>query len=261
MSRGLNPYDEARIQKRLWTPAILRPDIWVDPNDGTITPTSLINKGTAFSSASATAAHYALETIQGRKLLRRTSIGTCFISNSNYCPYKSRFSVYGFGLVTSTLFPGIFFGGTTTTGFLSYDMLNTTWDLYHLNNGTDWYGIGNTTFVTGNDGGVPLLMWNRRTSDTSVQIGAWAQNFTAITGTMTISNTVPVGTTTVGIYGRGPFIAPSSAGLYGEVLAFERDIGEGNELKVQGYIAWNANSAHILPASHPFRNCPPLIGD
>jgi hypothetical protein len=33
MARGINIYDEARLQGRLWTPGLLRPDLWLDAAD------------------------------------------------------------------------------------------------------------------------------------------------------------------------------------------------------------------------------------
>ena len=50
-------------------------------------------------------------------------------------------------------------------------------------------------------------------------------------------------------------------GSFGGAIVFNRSLRLSEIQKLEGYILWLRNLQSILPASHPFRNRPPLIGD
>lgn len=51
------------------------------------------------------------------------------------------------------------------------------------------------------------------------------------------------------------------AGGIGEVLRFDTAFAQFERQRLEGYLAWRWCTVGDLPASHPFRNRPPMIGD
>jgi len=68
----------------------------------------------------------------------------------------------------------------------------------------------------------------------------------------------------IGFDYRGVSIAgPYSpyTGLMGEMLIFSKEVSSAEANAINGYLAWKWGMVSRLPAGHPFKNRPPLIGD
>ena len=247
MPRGTSRYDEAQLQRRLWTPHVLRPSVWFDAADlSTLTLVSgdasewRDKSGNGRHVSQATAANrptYAVSGLNGRPALdwgsatNNKGLRNDAVSNFNPTRYfivadydgPNPFNEFA-GLVTH-----IPFGGTA-------DLLMTN------NTSAIWYS--GTYFQNGNPTAVTTAL--PTISSPFVAASNFAQN----------TNRTSL------FIGNDRFLTGLTRGWRGkisEVLAIDYVPSVAERNRAEGYLAWKWGIP--LDARHPFVNRPPLIGD
>lgn len=273
MPRGLNRYDEAGVvQKRLWTPAVLRPKHWYDAFDLSTLQfqtavSSWANKGTdegnATQSTGANQPTYLSVDPDG------TRRGYPFLSFD--------------GTNDSLILPTPWGLNPTPQCTLicvarPFGPATTPWKnvIFGSNDGSLWNirDNGSTTFSQfRNVSSAP-----RQTAPDAW--GIYSITFQYVNGTADIvtshNNGTQIATTTSAHSGGGLNAGHSPAYLcrgdgstgtttslirLAEVLAIPSFIGTQGRQNLEGYFAWKWGMINLLPATHPFINRPPLIGD
>ena len=246
MPRGLNPYDEAQLQRRLWTPNVLRSALWFDAADlSTLTLVSgdasewRDKSGNGRHVSQATAARrptYAELGLNGRPTLDWGSAinnkGLENLSVSNFNPTRyfivadydgaDPFNEHA-GLVTHNFTAGIDIIIANNTGILWYSG-----SYFHNGNPT----ATNVALPTINS---PFVL---------------ASNFAHSTNRLNL------------FIGNDRFLTGVTRGWRGkisEVFALDYVPSVAQRQVAEGYLAWKWGIR--LDARHPFVNRPPLIGD
>ncbi len=262
MPRGFNDYDTARLQGRLWTPAVLRPAAWFDAADqSTITISTGVSEwrdksGNGNNLAQATSGTQpsfsqnswnGLSTIglSGSQAMRNTTLafGTkysivCAFNRTGGSSYQ-RFVESNAGIPGS----GIFFFGSLNGNFATFF-------------GTE-------------------LGWNDITENTpsisvsSPSVGSVVNNGDVINSAFPYVNgneqnakngsTLDVTGFAFGAFWSGSSFSQWWQGNAAEILIIKKVLDIPELKAVEGYLShkW----AIRLAASHPFANRPPLIGD
>jgi hypothetical protein len=266
MPRGLNPYDEAQLQRRLWTPDLLRPALWLDAADrSTITIATGVsqwrdksgNERNATQSTAANQPAYTIGGLNGRNILTFDGTNDHLLHSFNASPAPhSVFAVArrtsgGGGSGYQVLFEAI--------GLNSAFGVNISAKAFNL---TNWGEYINSWI----DSGQSLL-----------------NNWSAVA---MISPTATSGTETLDTNGRTTTVAytaryPGDAfarqaigadpgfglgdgvlkGDIAEIVVFMSALSKSGRDLMIGYLAWKWGLVSKLLASHPFCNRPPLIGD
>ena len=246
MPRGLNPYDEAGLQGRLWTPNVLRPALWFDAADlSTLTLVSgdasewRDKSGNGRHVSQATAARrptYAALGLNGRPTLDWGSAinnkGFQNLSVSNFNPTRyfivadydgaDPFNEHA-GLVAHTFTAGIDLILTNNTSTIWYSG-----SYFHNGNLT----ATNVALPTINSPFVLASNFAHSTNRTNLFIG----NDRFLTG-----------------------LTRGWRGKISEVFALDYVPSVAQRQVAEGYLAWRWGIR--LDARHPFVNRPPLIGD
>lgn len=267
MPRGVNQYDEAQLQGRLWTPRVLNPTLWVKANaPGTLTVSGTTVTGVtdAASGAAWTVAGsigYDLTQLGGLPTLRFNNITQAQIltlaqtyagSDITLVSLHRNRSVTGSRIQYGRLFslwrePNDYAG--TSGGILTYGVTGA--------NGVAFYRNASIAGQTS-----PLIndVWGcavATRSGTSVTMSL--DGGTRTTGTTAAANfnftNVRIGND------DGPRADSGMDGYIAENLLITRALSLREELALTGYLAWEWGRVGTLPAAHPFRNRPPLIGD
>lgn len=260
MPRGLSDYDSARVQGRLWTPAVLRPDAWLDVSD-----LSTIQYATGIS-------QIADKSGRGNNVTQSTT---------GYQPT----------LLTNRLngLPVAKFDGTDdalsfASGFMNaWSSVSFIWVMYGAG-GDNNANFGPTTFSTGieliyvNVISKPTL-WRinnselvgsnlystSNTAPTISSISSDANSSGAWNGGAAVSMTSSAGISPLnynGVYNIGKYNGNSGYAAdmaFGEWLIFNSFLSQRDRQMSEGYLSWKW--AIPLAADHPFANRPPLIGD
>lgn len=260
MPRGTDALDEARLQGRLWTPARLSPDIWIDPNDATTLTvsgagdiTAARNKGTAALQFTGTT-QVALIASQRLSWMERKANALGLVSSAAYAiiPASKRFTAFCLYVSTGDASQALLGLSHQVAG--NSVLLNENIGGFAINDGT-WRGVGAAPSFNGR---ISLLS-NRRTGNTSVDISVRQDGYSS--GGTLVAADVSLAAATLGLGGHGTTTFTGKGYPMGEVLFWPTDIGAANAQRVEGYLAWKSLIPALLPASHPFRNRPPLIGD
>lgn len=268
MPRGTSPLDEARLQGRLWTPAD-QSALWLDPADP-----SAFSFGTGISewrdkssngrnATQATGANQptlAAAALNGLPLVRFDGLNDILIANFGAALQVTNFSHTwlmvrrgtGTGDTYQPSLAGWDSAGTNVGGYhfiksnnlFGASVPHGTWGIYDLSSGTV-YANGRPEIMTFS---AETTAW--RVLRNGVQEGT--------TGTIPSANTVIDG---ISIGGSTNPVRYSLID-YGDVISF---IGQNRQnarqsQTAEGYIAWKWGLQGNLPANHPFRNRPPLIG-
>jgi hypothetical protein len=266
MPRGLNPYDEAKLQGRLWSPAQMRTALWLDADDvSTITVATGVSEwrdksGNGRNATQSTAANqpaYTIGGLNGRNILTFDGTNDHLLHSFNASPAPHSVFVVarrtsggggsGYQLIFEAVGPNSAFGINLSAKAFS----SNNWGTY-INSWTD-------------SGGSLLNNW--------AAIGIISPNATSGTEIFDTNGK----TTTVAYTARYPgdafarqaIGADPAFGLVDGVL--KGDIAEivvvmsalskyYRDLTI-GYLAWKWGIVSSLAASHPFVNRPPLIGD
>lgn len=255
MPRGINVYDEARLQGRLWTPTLLRgvgklarwftaADVDCDGSAGISPFRDLSGWG-----ANATQATAGTRPVFTRGVYRR--------------PYALYDTSEKFNIFTTVTYNGT--NGVSWAGVVFYNSSN------------------QNTIIGGSSGGE--LQFRINTSN-QVQLVRRAQaDLVNTTATLTVNTPAIVGCdaassgcaawlngtsvsngSNAAVSNGGSNIGTGGAGehLRGgvfEVLGSELKWVQRERDLVDGYLAWQNGLVGSLPASHPFASRPPLIGD
>jgi hypothetical protein len=263
MPRGLNPYDRAKKQKMLWTPQLLGSEYFVgfsakDMGGISITSGSSVNTWSDLLRNGRDVTSGAIKpTYDSNKFLGNpcvvfsnspmTSSATlpagstyswlCLVKDNNVAATLSEPFSIGTSLSSRSMELVLNFNGAVIDGAMC--------------------GFNNS--VLGKHSGSPV-----KSAPTLIGIGlqsgvGWAR-FNGINGTAGGSGV----STDAAIFqlggSRPQNIYPLTGDLYC-FMAISSELDSPNFLKVESWIAWEFRMESLLPASHPFRNRPPLIGD
>lgn len=264
MPRGTSPYDEARLQGRLWAPASLAPSHWYSLNRG-----GSIGFGTGIAS---------LGDLSGNGNTLSQATGTAqpaYVTNAWQQFAAARFdgsndvmvasAATGITNTTQFLVGKINAGGASEDLMLGYGKATDTargrW-FYRTPNGTRlgfacWAADLGQSASTSLDIGGGYRVWGvRQTGNALVLSVDGAEESNTISGT-------PLATITAQWHLGG---LTNSANYFTnfdvlETIAFPVSMSLTDMRNVIGSLAWFYGLQNQLPASHPFRNRPPLIGD
>jgi hypothetical protein len=254
MARGLNIYDEALIQGRLWNPNVLNPYIWVDADDLSTIVQSAGGGVSAWVNKGSKGGQYGQNTAGARPIYLESGWngmpclsfnGSTFVSISSvdspawtvFTVYRNTTPVNGYRGVAA------FGGQSPSRGFLLLARNGT--GLISSFSSTDM--SSSAAYATGIKQVVGLLDNNDGTSLFRYQ-GANAGSF---------ANANPSGQEVNHIGGQ----ISSGQGnpmLFCEMIVLGR-YDESTIVDIEGYLAWKWDVP--LNSSHPFANRPPLIGD
>jgi hypothetical protein len=260
MPRGINDYDTAILQRRLWTPEVLRPDAWFDAADlGTIT-----NTATGISD-------WADKSGNGRTMSRATTTyrPDLLIENLN-----GR-SVVDFIDQTPAGSPDLRVDRLQMSASINVQSAYTA----YMRKNKPTSGGSNFIFTADGDNAAGTFNWHGNTgadytilADTSNSSLNWrnGSNFrNGISVTITATGAAPLDTWAVysflcignmvtrGIGWDRTF--HGSVGRYAEVMWFSAAHSTRERWLIEGYLSWKWGIR--LAADHPYANRPPLIGD
>jgi len=247
MPRGVNLYDEANLQQRLWTPAVLIPSVWLDASDlSTVTITSTGVSEWRHKTGNGVAVTNATTTKQPAYVASALNeLGGIDFYADKALRYSASVTVR--------------FACVVTKSRLS------TWYSFHAHldntNGSSRIGglrsAGNTGFHTDTS---PGAVWEDGISKTVSTSG-----FSTITNPHIIGWNVPgargnpASGVTIGNYDTGN---NGGSGVEFETIALPYVPSTAQRQAIEGYLAWKWwGAANTLSADHPFLNRPPMIGD
>lgn len=263
MPRGINDYDTAILQRRLWTPAVLRPALWFDCSDlsamsttGNVI-TTLVDKSGNGRNAAAINSPTLVQSVQNGYSVGRVtqasedrwSVNLDFLAGSG----QNHTCVAAYKVTPTT--DGFLYGAAT--GGAGSNSLHCGY--------SQRYGRSVSCNYWGNDVGALIPSWFREDAGNIYSI-VWN---TAGNREININGRQIVkagGTSTIGTMSGGGRIFGVVTGVYSFPTAdlYELFICLGllssSELYAsEGYYAWKWNLP--LAADHPYANRPPLIGD
>jgi hypothetical protein len=288
MPRGTSPLDEARLQGRLWSPALLRTALWLDAADlSTISTATGVSQlrdksGNARNFSQGTGGTQPTLTpngLNGRNVLScngsqwLTSVSAAatwnFLHNSNG---SSVFAVWKAG---NSGDPNAIYGlmgsnaaGSVNTGFyLLYDdrVSSSRNDvaLSQVSRGVVGQAALNNPTASGvHPGGTPVLISHIGDPNNGT---AANRSFLRVNRSLTQANVdvnAPVATDAsfaLQIGACGNNIAPL-VGYIAEIVVLASVASTTVRQQIEGYLAWKWGLRSALIAGHPFANRPPLIG-
>jgi hypothetical protein len=255
MPRGVSPLDEAHLQGRLWSPALLRPALWLDAAD--LSTISIDSGVSVWRDKSGNA----LNATQATPARRLTYNATGF--NGLPCLQAAEANVMSWPALPLTS-GGVVFYGFSINNDISYGVVATTaghWDRFtdtrsypELLRAPRIESLLLSAPTTGQH--IMCYVANPAVEYTIRRNGAQIYS----SGPFTFANNI------VGL-GAGSNIANAGAGgtaLNGsivEIAIFPGVMSPAEIQRMEGYLANKWGMRTNLPANHPFRNRPPLIGD
>jgi hypothetical protein len=245
MPRGVSPLDEAQLQGRLWEPKSVPIKAWWVADQRITTSSGAVTQwidiiGNAVASQGTDANRPRLTSINNKQaLLFRGSDG--LVLSPNLSNHRGVAIVYRDTSTTSySTFLGSVYNGTTaayhgaTTNAAIFDALYTASETRNGVNRRNGVSIGNGLSTA-------------RPSQNCVQIHIPTALFTD---------------RNISTIGYDPFsLARAITGAIGEIIVFSGALNNSQIELVEGYLGWSWGLQDLLPAAHPFRNRPPLIGD
>lgn len=269
MPRGISRYDEAALQSRLWSPEQLRPKVWLDsqsPGAFTIVSSAI----SQWNDKSGNGNHATQTTAGRRPVIADNAInslpavrfdGTDDWMKITGCTFaQSPFSFYMVHALRSlrNMWP-VLWGESSgsTTGTFGVGINNGT-----LGNQIAIHGLGVQTVSSDlTSGTVPrILAWLSAGIVSGGCTATIRRSGTPANSAVTISSGLVAGADiTIAAEREGAGSITNSD--MGEVLQFSEQHSLREAQLVEGYLAWRWGMVSDLPASHPFANRPPLIGD
>ncbi len=261
MPRGVSRYDEAALQRRLWTPAVLRPDAWFDASDlSTITATT--NGITQWSDKSGNGRH---KTDAGYGCRADLTVdpdsGNTVASFVDQVRSNStRIDDYRGDILEMSADLSI------RTAYLrlrrkSNPLLAGSNFIFTSRSSFHWHGPGASSTSTAIADGNASPNWTNGSNFRNGQaITVTAQGAGPI-GQWSIYSFLCAGVVLVQGIGNDRNLYHGSVGDYAEIILYATAHSTRERQLHEGYLAWKSNSAPDLPASHPFANRPPLLGD
>lgn len=268
MPRGVNRLDEAMLQRMLWTPAIVRPSLWLDAADiSTITIATGVSEwrdksGNGRHFAQGVAANQpglAREALNGRSVVRYDGSNDALSRTAEAWMYGYPLTIVSvfFARAWTNAYNGLFGfytdSGGATAGYGFFIKDNSRSALYTVGTAgqPNYDGIGAVTYSlnaaqmsVADLANSALASWGNGASDGS--------NTSAFT-----LRTAPAASTTVTIGSDARFSRFTNWDI-AETLILPR-LSTADRQKLEGYLAWKWGIT--LTASHPYANRPPLIGD
>lgn len=269
MPRGTNALDEAQLQGRLWTPEILRADMafWWDTSradsitlsGSTLTQLrDLSGRDVTLNQSGAPGwdAVNRVATFNGTNQTLITTATVAFATNSDFTlitllnPSASQLSVNApidLGHTMSPPGPLVLQNETARPGVNSY--------YFAWHTGAGYVNTG-APFVAMPSGAWSLAVMTKN--------GAVADAF--VNGTRgagwpaTINSGLNANAKIVTV-GNAQAQARVWSGSFGGAMLLRRSLSQIEIQKVTASLLWRRGLQSQLPASHPFRNRPPLIGD
>lgn len=259
MPRGVNQYDEAQLQGRLWTPDLARPALWLDAADpSTITVATGVSE---WRDKSGNNRHVSQATTSRQpayvenRLLRFTSANlhsltstATIVTGNNYsilCVVKDNNA--GATLSEPFSIGNVGGGGSNMEFVLDY------------NGGVAsgaFCGYGSTVFAFVNNTSTKTAL---QVNSLGLASGAGRARSSGRDGT---AGSPTGANTTTALFAVG-YSRPQSTyylnGDLAEILVIPFAIGSREFIAAEGLLAWKWDVR--LAASHPFANRPPLIGD
>jgi hypothetical protein len=272
MPRGVNRYDEAQLQQRLWTPDLLRPALWLDAADASTV--SVATGVSEWRDKSGNGRHFTQTTTANQPAYNRNGInglgsisfdGTAKALQRTPEAWAFQYPVTAFIVFRAAAFNGSYnslfefytVGGQTTAGWS--DLINPSLRsaVYATNT------IGTQNFYDGS--GVVTYATNR----TYIFTGAHQNNSIVglqngnTDGSNSGSYTLRTNLGASPLYiGSSPLFTRYTNWQIGEVIITNNAaLSTSDRLKVEGYLAWKWGIASNVVTSSPFVNRPPLIGD
>jgi len=272
MPRGVNLYDEARLQGCLWTPEIVRPSLWLDAADlSTITIAIGVSE---WRDKSGNSRHFTQTTTASRPAYNLNGInglgsilfdGTAKALQRTPEAWAFQYPITAFIVFRAAAFTNAYnslFEFFTATG-----PGNAGWsDLIKSNGRSAVYSTDTNATQPNYDGtGVATYVTNQTYIFTGIH-----QNNSLVglqngktdgsnTGTYTLRTNLGVSPLYIG---SSPTFSRYTNWQIGEVIITNNAaLSTSDRLKIEGYLAWKWGIAADIVTSNPFLNRPPLIGD
>jgi hypothetical protein len=270
MPRHCCPYREAEYQKRLWTPEVLNPGIFVSAQfpENQINSSGfsqIKNRGTACSYWQPNPTYAYLDYQYGVPAFRlddgsASSRGYSMDAGTYSLQPTDGFSAYTFGVVNPN----------------SPSYAQTLSQYANANSVMLAMNIGQSFSIALFDGGwrsrsvntqgiASLSKYYMSQRKTSSSASSYTDTLRSSDTSKNSSGSVACGTSAIAASGVG-FMGHATAGAESKfiiysMLHFPRYLTDVEDEIVVGWGAWNSGMQDILPANHRFKNRPPLIGD
>jgi len=257
MPRGLSDYDSARIQGRLWTPEVLRPDFWFDAADqSTITISSgnvtQWNDKSGNARNLTTASSYPSYSIEGRNGLNVVTFSGSRLAVTGLSINYTAQSTFGAFRLGS--YPQNARIWAQSDASIDYLTSNSYIPIVTGPSSPDWgsWATGSYRSLIGLAGGSWHIF-------SSIQSDSFLQN--SANGVLAAQNSHLLNKTFTRFGMTDAFSGATVpfSGDYGELIVLPTGNITRDRFLVEGYLShkW----AIPLAAAHPFANRPPLIGD
>lgn len=265
MPRGINPIDEARLQRRLWNPLVLRPALWFDAADiSTITLSG--SNVTQWNDKSGNGRNMTVG-VNSPTIANASLNGLNTVAFDNRTVTQTLIGTYNYSGTDITLAAvALSTRGSGTTANPRIWSLNSTGNLDYQNTQGMLMGYAASNFAL-------LYRNNAIAAQSTVSTNAlWSFHVgTKSGGNATISSngeSRATGTTSTAAFGFNEFriggATTGDGGLFGniaEALMLPYAVTISEQQQIEGYLAWKWGLRSNLPANHPFINRPPEIGD
>lgn len=275
MPRGYNQRDEAQLQNRLWTPALLQPALWLDASD--ISTISMVGTGVSEWRDKSGNNRHATTTVRRPAFLNNALNGFPVINftassatkldtpdfsiapNRQFCSFGV---ASGAGLISSGNYPRIWVTKSTGDSGIPSNAYPQGYFGTGATNGSVAMLAGASTpltpEITGISTTLPVLISGRfgtaglASNNLSVAVNGGEQ--TTVSGrTGGLSTTgIRVGSDV------GTLTVSSWNSWIGEII-LTQNISFSESQLIEAYLAWKWGIP--LFATHPYANRPPLIGD
>ena len=270
---GLNwRYDEARLQGRLWTPALLRPALWLDASDiSTITVSSGVSE---WRDKGGNGRHFTQSTPANQPAYRRDGInglgsisfdGTAKALQRTPEAWAFQYPITSFIVFRATAFTNLY--NSLFEFFTSAAPSTAGWSDLIKSNGRSAVYSANTVSTQPNYDGTGVATYE--TNRTYIFTGIHQNNSLVglqngkTDGSNAGSYTLRTNLGTSPLYiGSSPLFSRYTNWQIGEVIITNNvALSASDRLKIEGYLAWKWGNATDIVTSSPFLNRPPLIGD
>jgi hypothetical protein len=264
MPRGVNKYDEARLQGRLWNPLTLSPIHWLDASDiSTITVSTGVSQwrdksGRGFHASQSTTGNqpaYIVGGINGLNVLRFDGINDAMVHTANVSPAPHTTFCVSRRLTGGSTDYQLIYAAIQTSAPFGVNLHAKA--LGSLNWGSfinSWTFSGTTLDI----GGVNILGIVSPTSTSGTEL--YSTNGTQ-SGQSYLQRYPGDSNDRRAIGLDVAFNSGAFSGDIAEIIVFSTNLSTRAIKIVEGYLAWKWGLASNLPASHTFKNRPPVIGD
>ena len=274
MPRGLNPYDEAGfVQRRLWTPDLVRPALWLDAADASTV--SVATGVSEWRDKSGNGRHFTQTTTANQPAYNPNGInglGSIAYDATNDALQRApeawafqypitAFIVFRAAAFTNpgynSLFECFTINGATAAGWTCLIKNNGRSAIYStsiIGTQPNYDGTGVATYVTNQTYIFTSVIQNN--SLVGLQNGN-------TDGSNTGSYTLRTNLGTLPLYiGSSPSFSRYTNWQIGEaIITNNAALSTSDRLKAEAYLAWKWGIRTNIVKSSPFLNRPPLIGD